>query len=170
MIMLIALVFIFNFAHIVLPGIALLVIWFISFVVVVNNYRAQWEVQRVTHCPGWRKDQSVGTKDILSITPVDTHWSHVYINSVRLSYLLIYLGLFILCFVTKVANENVLKLCTFGLKPLTLWSLHLHDIYKLFLGKGCLLGKWICARFFEYFSLTAHQTEWMVESIHFNST
>ena len=57
------------------------------------------------------EDQSLGTKDTLSIGPVDTHWSHVYINSVRFIYLFIYLGLLILCFVIKVANENVLKLC-----------------------------------------------------------
>ena len=29
------------------------------------------------------ESQGLGTKDILSIGPVDTHWSHVYINSVR---------------------------------------------------------------------------------------
>ena len=60
-----------------------------------------------------------------------------------------------------------MKMCLrhFGLKPLILWSLHLHDVYKLFLGKGCLSRQWICSRFFEYFSLTVHQNEWMVESI-----
>ena len=29
----------------------------------------------------------------------------------------------------------------FGWKPLILWSLHLYDIYKLFLGKGCPSGQ-----------------------------
>ena len=29
------------------------------------------------------ESQGLGTKDILSTGPVDTHWSHVYINSVR---------------------------------------------------------------------------------------
>ena len=29
------------------------------------------------------EDQSLSTKDTLSTGPVDTHWSHVYINSVR---------------------------------------------------------------------------------------
>ena len=53
------------------------------------------------------EDQSLGTKDTLSIGP---HWSHVFINSVRFIYLFIYLGLLVLCFVIKVANENVLKL------------------------------------------------------------
>ena len=37
------------------------------------------------------EDQSLGTKDTLSIGPVDTHSSHVYINSVRFIYLFIYL-------------------------------------------------------------------------------
>ena len=32
----------------------------------------------------------------------------------------------------------------FGWKPLILWSPHLYDIYKLFLGKGCPSGQWIC--------------------------
>ena len=39
----------------------------------------------------------------------------------------------------------------FGWKPLILWSLHLDDIYKLFLGKGCPSGQWICSRFFNTF-------------------
>ena len=30
-----------------------------------------------------------------------------------------------------------------GWKPLILWSLHLFDNYKLFLGKGCPSGQWI---------------------------
>ena len=47
-----------------------------------DNCRAQWEAQKVTHCRGW-ESQGLGTKDILSIGPVYTHWSHVYINSVR---------------------------------------------------------------------------------------
>ena len=44
----------------------------------------------------------------------------------------------------------------FGWKPrciwveakVILWSLHLYDIYKLFIEKGCPLGQWICSRFF----------------------
>ena len=39
----------------------------------------------------------------------------------------------------------------FGWKPLILWSLHLYDIYKSFLGKGCPSGQWICSRFFNTF-------------------
>ena len=63
-------------------------------------------------------------------------------------YLFIYLGLLILCFVIKVANENVLKLCVLVQSHrCKLWSLHLHDICKLFLGKGCLSGQWVCSRF-----------------------
>ena len=28
--------------------------------------------------------QSLGTKDVISVGPVDTHWSHVYKNEVKL--------------------------------------------------------------------------------------
>ena len=54
-----------------------------------DNCRAQWEAWTVTHCPGWGgSSQSLDTKDTLSIgpvglRPVDTHESHVFINSVR---------------------------------------------------------------------------------------
>ena len=33
--------------------------------------------------------QSLGTKDALSIGPLDTHGSHVYINPVRYTYMLL---------------------------------------------------------------------------------
>ena len=39
----------------------------------------------------------------------------------------------------------------FGWKPLILWSLHLYDIYKLFLGKGCPSGQCVCSRFLNTF-------------------
>ena len=39
----------------------------------------------------------------------------------------------------------------FGWKPLILWSPHLYNILKLFLGKGCPSGQWICSRFFNTF-------------------
>ena len=31
----------------------------------------------------------------------------------------------------------------FGWKPFILWSLHVNDMYKLFLGKGCPSGQYI---------------------------
>ena len=42
-----------------------------------DNCRAQWEVQAVTHCPGWG-----GSKSWYQ-WPLDTRWSHVFINSDR---------------------------------------------------------------------------------------
>ena len=48
--------------------------------------RAQWEAQTVTHCPGWG-----GSKSWYKGHTKHTHWSHVYINSVRFIYLFIYL-------------------------------------------------------------------------------
>ena len=83
---------------------------------------------------------SLGTKDTLSIGPVDSHWSHVYINSVRFIYLFTYLGLLSLCFVIKVANENVLKLCvfTFGSKALILI---IDEVFIYMISTSYLLGK-----------------------------
>ena len=50
------------------------------------------------------EDQSLGTKDTLNIGLA------AMFTSIQ-SDLFIYLGLLILCFVIKVSNENVLKLC-----------------------------------------------------------
>ena len=41
-----------------------------------DSCRAQWEEHT-------GEGQSFGVKDIITWGPVDTHWSHVYINSVR---------------------------------------------------------------------------------------
>ena len=53
------------------------------------------------------ESQSLGNKDILSIGPVDTHWSYVYINSVRYIYNFYFIYLFICLFINLFIYVNL---------------------------------------------------------------
>ena len=69
-------------------------------------------------------------------------------NNIYLFIYLFRLIYFILCNIIWLRLQMKMH---FGWKPLILWSLHLYDIYKLFFGKGCPSGQWICSRFLHTF-------------------
>ena len=83
---------------------------------------------------------------------------HTYISHLRrriniVIYLIIFIYLFRLTYfmLCNIISLRLQMKMHFDWKPLILWSLHLYDIYKLFLGKGCPSGQWICSRFFNTF-------------------